>query len=231
VDALREPKERYYALLHARPALAQNLPGGIELITDPREISRVEAAMSERFEAQGLPKLWAQAGVFYEDPHLLVLRDAVIFPDGKPGLYHRAIAYSDGPTGVAILARYRGNFVLIRHFRHPSRSWHLEIPRGAIDVGEAPERMVHIEISEEIGGTITSIELLGKMHGASGFMRHMALLFLAEVATVGTPALGEGVAEIISVPPDELERMIRNSEITDASTIAAAYHAKLRGFF
>jgi len=225
------PGERYRALIAARPSLARNLPGGIDVITDPGEIARIESAMADRFAAKGLPRDWAQAGVFYEDPYLMVLRDAVIFPDGKPGLYHRAIARHDGPTGVAILGRYRGDFILLRHFRHPTRDWHLEIPRGAIDADENADQMAQIEISEEIGGTITSMRRMGVLHGASAFMRHRVVLVYAEFSALGTPALGEGIAEIVPVAPVELERMIRDSKVTDSFTVAAAYHARLRGLF
>jgi ADP-ribose pyrophosphatase len=231
VDEACGSKERYLALLAARPELVKNPRGGIEIVTDPDEITRIEAVMADRLERQGSPRAWAQAGLFYEDPYLAVLRDAVIFPDGKPGLYHRAIAHHDGPAGVAILARHRGNFILLRHFRHPCRTWHLEIPRGAVGVGEEPRKMVQIEISEEIGGTVTSVTQLGRLHGSSAFMSHMAVLFLAEVEEIGMPALGEGIAEIVLVSPSELERMIHEDQITDAPTIAAAYHARLRGLF
>jgi ADP-ribose pyrophosphatase len=74
------PAERYRALIAERPVLARNLPGGIDVVTDPVETARIETAMAERFVAKGLPREWARAGVFYEDPYLMVLRDAVIFP-------------------------------------------------------------------------------------------------------------------------------------------------------
>jgi ADP-ribose pyrophosphatase len=225
------PGERYRALIAERPNIVRNLPGGIDVVTDAAETARIESAMAERFAAKGLPRDWARAGVFYEDPYLLVLRDAVNFPDGKPGLYHRAIARHDGPTGVAILGRYRGDFILLRHFRHPTRDWHLEIPRGAIAIDETATQMAQVEISEEIGGTITSMTQMGVLHGASAFMRHRVVLVYAEFAAIGTPALGEGIAEIVPVAPAELERLIRESEITDSFTVAAAYHAKLRGLF
>jgi ADP-ribose pyrophosphatase len=185
--------------------------------------------MAERFAERGLPQEWARSGVFYEDPYLLLLRDAVIFPDGQPGLYHRVIARHDEPTGVAILARYQGEFVLIRHFRHPSRAWHLEIPRGAVGAGEDPLQMAHVEISEEIGGTIASLQRLGLLHGASALMRHSVVLVYAELDTIGAPALGEGIAEIVRVAPAELERLIGEGAVTDSFTVAAAYHARLRG--
>ena len=226
---MRSPAERYRALIAERPVLARNLPGGIDVVTDAAETARIERAMADRFAAKGLPREWARAGVFYEDPYLMVLRDAVIFPDGKPGLYHRAVARHDEPTGVAILGRYRGDVILLRHFRHPTRDWHLEIPRGAVAIGENPAQMAQVEISEEIGGTITSMTQMGVLHGASAFMRHRVVLVYAEFSAIGTPALGEGIAEIVPMAPAELDRLIRESAVTDAFTVAAAYHAKLRG--
>ena len=223
------PPDRYRALLAARPALAANPAGGITVVSDPSETARIEGIMADRFAAQGLPREWARAGIFYEDPYIILLRDAVIFPDGKPGLYHRVIARHDEPTGVAVLGRYDGNIVLVRHFRHPSRAWHLEIPRGAVGADEDPFDVAHLEISEEIGGTIRSIERLGLLRGASALMRHSVVLVYAELESVGTPALGEGIAEILLVSPTEFERMIAESAITDAFTVAAAYHARLRG--
>src|SRR5260221_1329669 len=221
--------DRYRALLAARPALALNPAGGITIVSDPGETTRIEAVMADRFAAEGLPREWARAGIFYEDPYIILLRDAVIFPDGKPGLYHRVIARHDEPTGVAVLARYDGKIVLLRHFRHPSRAWHLEIPRGAVGAGEDPGHVAHLEISEEIGGTIRSLQRLGLLHGASALMRHSVVLVYAELESIGTPALGEGIAEILLVSPAEFERMIAESAITDAFTVAAAYHARLRG--
>jgi ADP-ribose pyrophosphatase len=166
-----DSRERYRSLLAARPALARNPKGGITVVSGPSDTARIEAVMAERFAAQGLPREWARAGIFYEDPYIILLRDAVIFPDGKPGLYHRVIARHDDPTGVAVLGRYDGKIVLVRHFRHPSRTWHLEIPRGAVGADEDPAHVAHLEISEEIGGTIRSLRRLGLLHGASALMR------------------------------------------------------------
>jgi ADP-ribose pyrophosphatase len=222
-------RERYRSLLLARPALARNPKGGITVVSDLGETARIEAVMGDRFAAQGLPREWARAGIFYEDPYIILLRDAVIFPDGKPGLYHRVIARHDEPTGVAVLGRHDGKIVLLRHFRHPSRTWHWEIPRGAVGADEDPAQVAHLEISEEIGGTIRSLLRLGVLHGASALMRHSVVLVYAELEAIGTPALGEGIAEIRLASSAEFEQMIAESAITDAFTVAAAYHARLRG--
>jgi ADP-ribose pyrophosphatase len=224
-----DPFDAYSALLRARPNLAETPPGGIRVVTGREEVAHVESVMAERFAAQGMPSAWARAGLMYEDPYILLLRDAVIFPDGNPGLYHRVIARHDEPTGVAVLARHRDRFVLIRHFRHPSRRWFIEIPRGAVGAGEDPARVAQLEISEEIGGTLASVSRLGSLHGSSSLMRHSVVLVYGEVAAIGTPALGEGIAEILLVTAAELEGMIRDGSITDAFTVAAAYHARLAG--
>ena len=223
------PIDRYRALLRERPGLARNLSGGITVVTDETETARIEAIMADEFEAKGLPREWARAGLFYEDPYIILLRDAVMFPDGKPGLYHRIIARNEEPTGVAILAFHMGKVVLLRHFRHPSRSWHLEIPRGAVGADEDPAEIAKMEITEEIGGTIRSVTRLGLLHGASALMRHSVVLMHAELEAIGNPALGEGIAEILLVAPAEFENMIASGAITDAFTVAAAYHARLRG--
>jgi ADP-ribose pyrophosphatase len=221
--------DRYSALLRARPALAENPKGGIMLVSDRAEVARIEAIMADRFAQGGVPRDWSRTGIMYEDPYLLLLREAVVFPDGNPGLYHRVIARNEEPTGVAILPRYRGQVVLIRHFRHPSRRWHVEIPRGAVGEGEDPASVAKLEISEEIGGTISSLVPLGLLHGATALMRHSVVLAYAELDAIGTPALGEGIAEILLVTPVQLESMISGGTVTDAFTVGATFHARLRG--
>jgi ADP-ribose pyrophosphatase len=221
--------DRYSDLLKARPALAANPTGGIALVSDRAEVARIEAVMADRFALGGMPRGWARAGIMYEDPYIILLREAVVFPDGNPGLYHRVIARNEEPTGVAILPRFRGQVVLIRHFRHPSRRWHLEIPRGAVGQGEDPAHVAGLELSEEIGGTIGSLVSLGLLHGASALMRHSVVLAYADLEAIGTPALGEGISEILLVSPAELERMILDGTITDAFTVGATFHARLRG--
>ncbi len=224
-----DPFEAYSALLRARPALAENPAGGIRVVAERAEAARIEGLMAERFAAQGLPPSWARAGLMYEDPYIILLRDAVIFPDGNPGLYHRIIARNDEPTGVAVLSRYRDRFVLIRHFRHPGRSWHLEIPRGAVGADEDPAHVAQLEISEEIGGTLGPVTQLGRLHGANALMRHSVVLVYGELEAIGTPALGEGIAEILLVGGGELVQMIRAGTITDAFTVASVFHARLTG--
>jgi len=55
-------RERYRSLLNALPALVQNLPGRIDIVT-AAGIAPIESAMADRFAAEGSPRERARAGV------------------------------------------------------------------------------------------------------------------------------------------------------------------------
>ena len=117
----------YLALAKAHPKLFQNPShDGIRILLDESEIREIEAQM----EAKGLPFEQVRVGIIYQDAYLRIIRDAVLFPDGKKGIYLRLIEPVDHASGVIVLPVYQGQILLIRHFRHATRTWHLEIPRG-----------------------------------------------------------------------------------------------------
>ena len=81
---ISDPFAAYSTLLRERPALAENPDGGIRVVAERPEAARIERIMADRFAAQGLPRDWARAGLMYEDPYIMLLRDAVIFPTAIP---------------------------------------------------------------------------------------------------------------------------------------------------
>src|SRR5579885_381339 len=121
----------YFALVEARPELFQNPPGGgYVILLDEKDIGEAETQMAERLKSVGKPIEWARVGIAYQDQYLLLLRDAVRYPDGSLGTYIRSVDQYPGMVGVVILPMYKGQVLLIRHFRHATRTWHLELPRG-----------------------------------------------------------------------------------------------------
>ncbi len=203
--------------------------GGVEIITDLGEIKAIENHMGESYAAKGWPRAWAKVGLLYEDPYLLLLRDAVRFPDGTPGVHHRVLRHTSGPSGVAVLSLLGNQIVLVRHFRHPTRSWQWEVPRGAIDPGEGAEISVRRELAEEISGEVLNVVPLGRMHGSTGFMGMTVALFAAHLGRIGDVARSEGIAGLRLVGITELETMVRNGEITDSFTLGCILHARLKG--
>ena len=68
------------------------------------------------------------------------MRDPVRFPSGKLGTYLRILEPSalDGAAGVVLLP-VRDNVIFLREvFRHATRRWELELPRGSLQARRQP---------------------------------------------------------------------------------------------
>ncbi len=218
---------RYLEFAQANPALFETPPGAVRILLEPAEIEQVERVIGRNLAAQGLDPRWAEVGVVFQDPWFFVLRDAVEFPDGSRRTHARSInRIGDGAAALPVLD---GRIALLRHFRHATRRWMREIPRGGIEPGQTPEQTVVQELREEIGAVATRVERLGFLYGSANLYASGAHLFFAEIASVGEPQLGEGIDSIDLVTPAEFERLLLEGEILDSFTVAAFTHARLRG--
>ncbi|TDB83939.1 NUDIX hydrolase [Actinomadura sp. KC216] len=202
--------EEYERLRRDRPELFANPPGAWTPVL-------------EEFPAEGGPY-----GVCYRDRYVMLLRDPVAFPDGRTGGYMR-IVHANGQAGAAVLPSCDGRVVLMRHFRHATRQWHWEIPRGSPEPGETPEQTARRELHEEIGVPARSIEFLGDFYADTGVGGSKAGLFWADVDHPHADHIDEGIDRIELVPPRRLDEMLAGGEITDSFTLAALLHARLRG--
>lgn len=229
VGAASSPREAYERLLAERPGLTAGAPDGVRIATEPDEIARIETEMGARYEARSWPRAWAEVGVHYADPYLMMLRDAVVFPDGSVGIHHRVLTYGEEPSGVAVLPVIDGKILLIRHFRHPLRAWSLEVPRGARDPGESAVDAARRELREEIGATLGRVVSVGRLSGAGGICAMVVELMVAEALSFGDAALAEGIAEVRLVTVADFERLAAGGEIVDAFTIGCFFHARLHG--
>ncbi|MGI5169326.1 NUDIX hydrolase [Spirillospora sp. CA-253888] len=167
-------------------------------------------------------------GVCYRDPYVTVLRDPVEFPGGRSGGFVRILS-SAGEGGAAVLPVHRGRVVLIRHFRHATRRWHWEIPRGFAAPGEDSRQTAERELREEIGAEARAWEPLGLLHADTGISQSGVGLFWADLETLGAPERAEGIDEILLLPPAELDAMLARGELTDSFTLAAILNARVRG--
>jgi len=226
-DSLRD----YLALSQEHPEWFVTPAGGVQVVLDPDQISLIERDFGDRYRQRGLPPTWSEVGVGYQDPYLIVLRDAVIFPDESAGIHHRVVRWHPNPAGVAILATLEERILLLRHFRHPTRQWHWEVPRGSIEPGRTTKEAVVAELREEAQAETSEVIELGMLHGASGLTAACVVLFAARLESIGAPALDEGITETRLVTSREFESMVRDSEITDSFSVACYLHARLRGWF
>jgi ADP-ribose pyrophosphatase len=218
---------RYRALVRAQPEEFVNPPGDIyEILLSPDRIAHAQGEALTHRRAHGMTIEDTRVGVVAIDPYLTVLRDAVRFADGSYGLYNRLIV----PSGTAVLPLSGNDIALLHRFRHGTRRWHLEIPRGSCSgVGTLADEATR-ELREEIGATATELIDLGELHSTTGVFNEMHQLFLARIDGIGTPDKHEAIASIQMVPVDRVERLIATAELTDGPTLATFLRARLRGY-
>ena len=224
-------KINYRDLISSNPSLFKKEKVPIKLILDEDQISLWQEKKRAECIEQGKPLEWADIGVVLDDPYILVIRDLVEFPDGHLGSYFRIINRADlrGGQGVVVLAEMNGKYLLIHIYRHPTRSWSYEVPRGFGEQGIQAKEQAKNEIREEVGGEISELIDLGIYHSNTGLEGNQVKLFYAKLSTVGKPANDEGIESLVWVSLTELEDLIASGEITDGFTIAAYARAKLKG--
>jgi ADP-ribose pyrophosphatase len=218
------------------PQLFENLPGArYEILSDPESVAEAESEERSRLHDRRRPESWSRTGVVYEDPYLIVLRDAVRKPNGSLGTYVRTLPAS-GSAGAAVLPLLDGKIVLLRHFRHATRKWHLEIPRGYGEEGVSAADQARQELWEEIEAVADNLIHLGPFHSNTGAASDQVELFLAEISAVGSPQADEGIDAIEIRTPQQVARLISENNaddiqptITDSFTIGAFTRAWLRG--
>jgi ADP-ribose pyrophosphatase len=152
----------------------------------------------------------------------------VRFRDGREGGYIRLI-HAAGSPGAAVLPFYRGDILLLKHFRHTTRTWHWEIPRGFASAGETPMETASREATEELGVSPERLRRVGGIHTDTGLTPAVVELFVADVRSLGSPERTEGIDLIQAVSPARFDDMARTGEVTDSFTIAAVALARLHG--
>lgn len=227
----QKSRTKYLRLLQAEPALGANPEGRIfRILTAKDDIAAVEDAQRIRLATESLPEDWATVGIVYEDQYVMVLRDAVEFPDGSRGSYIRILGKRRGAMGVAVLPILGDRILLIRHFRHATRNFHLEIPRGfAGDDTESNEGVGARELQEEIGVKPLTITSLGGMHTNTGLIGEYVCLLAATIAQIGRLEDAEAISQPQLVSMEELSDLLYHGQITDSFTLCAILLARQKG--
>ncbi len=223
----------YSLLKEKNPAIFTNHNAPFRIIFDPAEIETWQEARKKALQQQGLPETWADIGVILDDRYIVVLRDLVEFPGGFCNGYLRIFnraGLEKGASGVAVLPVKDGLIGILRQFRHATREWHWEIPRGFGESGLSAEENAAKEVKEEIHGEIEELIDLGRYHNNTGMEGHFVNLFLVKIEIVGEVEKSEGIESLQWVSVNKFEDMVANGEITDGFSIAAYTRAKLKRF-
>jgi len=156
----------------------------------------------------------------YENPWLRIREDAVIQPDGKPGIYG-VVHFRNKAVGVLPIDD-DGCTYLIGQYRYPLGIYSWEIPEGGCPEGEETLLAAQRELLEETGLTAETYELLCTSHLSNSATDEEAFLYLARGLKQGL-AQPEGTERLACkrVPFQTAVEMVENGEITDAMSMLA----------
>ena len=203
----------------------------LNIVLDQKTIAAWEAKKEVELKQKGLPLEWAKIGIVLDDPYNIIVRDLVQFPDGDMRGYGRSIATATlkGGRGVVVIPEYQGKIMLLHQYRHPTRQWHYEVPRGYGEPSISAIENAYKEVEEETGAKVSELVSLGELYNNTGYESASVALFYAKLASVGKPEINEGIDSFVWLTVEELEEWIANDKITDGFTIAAYTKAKLNG--
>lgn len=195
--------KNYLELLHQFPQtlgpLGNHALHEIEIVIDPIKMKEIQ---------QETGRL---VGIVHKDRYWIWINDAVQFPSGTYGVYGRIVwAKSlDGIPGVAVMPILPdGKIVLNLNFRHATRSWEFELPRGLIEKNEMPVDAAKREALEETGMVIHDVYTLGMIAPDSGLTNSLVPVFLAKVISQqqAQPEDSEAIPEIHAFSLQELKK-------------------------
>lgn len=166
--------------------------GEIEIILEPELIAKIEKQARLRLEAAGYSEKdaanYSRVGIVGEDNYWIWLRDGVIFPSGVYGTYDRLLWKNalQGAEGVGVLLILKNKKILINlAYRHATRSWELELPRGQRSPQEKIEEAAKREMMEETGCTIERLTYLGEVAPDAGTIAVKLPIYLATASPSG----------------------------------------------
>lgn len=179
--------------------------GEIELLKDPEKI------------AQAMKKTGRDVGIIYKDRYWTWINDPVQFPNGNLGVYGRILSSSlKQVIGCAVVPVFAdGHIALNCNFRHATRTWELEIPRGFTDEGETLEEGARREVLEETGLIAEKLLFLGDMTPDTGQSSSIASVFFAEIQgkVEAVPDESEAIESIVILDRNELREGLKKGSI------------------
>jgi ADP-ribose pyrophosphatase len=200
--------------------------GEIEIATDSEVIEAVQTKLQSKISTSKFSTLQGnETGIVFEDDYILVIRDPVIFKNGRTGTYLRIVerASLTGKAGVVMLPVRENLVYLNKIFRHATRQWELECPRGYREESQTLEEAVKIELLQELGLEIDTVHNLGEIYSNTGLLAGSAQSYFVRLKpgdAAPCPEEGESISETVKLTFQEVKAKIRSGEIRDGFTLS-----------
>jgi 8-oxo-dGTP pyrophosphatase MutT (NUDIX family) len=168
--------------------------------------------------------------VAYENRWMRVREDAIRRRDGSEGIY----GIVEKPDFVVIIpVEDDGRVHLVQQYRYPVQARYWEFPQGAWEEspGADPVDVARGELREETGLEANAMIHAGHLFEAYGYSNQGYHVYLATGLRRGEAEPDHEEQDLVTqvFPLQEVERMIRDAEIKDATTVAAFGLLRLKG--
>ena len=168
--------------------------------------------------------------VVYENRWMRVREDTIRRRDGSNGIY----GVVEKPDFVVIAAMEDDDHLhLVQQFRYPVRARYWELPQGSWE--QAPEAdpldIARGELREETGLSASEIAYAGHLFQGYGYTTQGYHIFIARGLSRNNVTRESEEQDLTTrtFALAEVERMIREGEIKDATTVAVLGLLRLKG--
>lgn len=159
--------------------------GEMQIVASYDEILKVQENYRNEFLKKGFSlaesESYSRVGVVAEDKYWIWFRDPLILPNGKTTAYNRFFPKTglNGTPGIATMAISQGKEILVNvHFRHATREWEIELPRGTRYAKETSAQAALRSLEEETGVVAPQAEKLAAIASDSGILMNVLELFV-----------------------------------------------------
>ena len=167
--------------------------------------------------------------VVYENRWMRVREDAIVRPDGTPGIY----GVVEKADFVVVAPIEAGRMYLVEQFRYPVGARFWELPQGSWEeTGTAdPLEVARGELREETGLTADEMIHVGHLFECYGYSTQGYHVFLARGLREGRAQREASEQDMVarSFSVDEVLAMVAAGVIKDSATVATLGLLRLKG--
>ncbi|MFA5117633.1 MAG: NUDIX hydrolase [Candidatus Omnitrophota bacterium] len=158
-------------------------------------------------------------GVRFKGRLISLMTKKTLLPNGR--LVHLDTIRHPGAALVIPLVS-ENKVVLLKQFRPVINAYLYELPAGTLNRGESPLACAKREVIEETGYAAARFTRLGVIYPVPGYSTEKITIFKAQGLRKQKARLeADEIIAAAVVTREELEKLFRAGEITDAKTISA----------
>lgn len=137
-----------------------------------------------------------------------------------------------GDVATVVVKTEKNEVVMVKQYKPGFGEIMLELPAGRLKKGQTPEVAARVELLEETGIEVGDLVELGRVSEMPTKDPMAVYIFYAKnIIKLGEKKLDKTEdIEVVLVPEEKIDEMIKNGEIIGTSAVTALYLAKVSGY-